>query len=97
MNYQLLNKIQRDKMNSITNNNYKMKWENPAFMDILMGGLPKVRHFQHDSEISGEIYSLEKLLASYDAFSSEKEAIANIKMEKAKTLLNTNRAEEKCE
>lgn len=73
MNYQLLNKIQRDKMNSITNNNYKMKWENPAFMDILMGGLPKVRHFQHDSEISGEIYSLEKLLASYDAFSSEKE------------------------
>ena len=56
MNYQLLNKIQRDKMNSITNNNYKMKWENPAFMDILMGGLPKVRHFQHDSEISGEIY-----------------------------------------
>ena len=38
-----------------------------------MGGLPKVRHFQHDSEISGEIYSLEKLLASYDAFSSEKE------------------------
>ena len=41
MNYQLLNKIQRDKMNSITNNNYKMKWENPAFMDILMGGLPR--------------------------------------------------------
>lgn len=27
----------------------------------------------YDSEISGEIYSLEKLLASYDAFSSEKE------------------------
>ena len=56
MNYQLLNKIQRDKMNSITNNNYKMKWENPAFMDILMGGLPKVRIF------SMIVKSLEKFI-----------------------------------
>lgn len=40
---------------------------------------------------------LEMCAPMYVGGTSKREAIANIKMEKAKTLLNTNRAEEKCE
>ena len=40
---------------------------------------------------------LEMCTPMYVGGTSKREAIANIKMEKAKTLLNTNRAEEKCE
>ena len=46
MDYKLLNKTQKDKMKAITNNEYKMEWENPEFMHILLGELPKIRQFQ---------------------------------------------------
>jgi len=73
MDYKSFNKIQRDKMKAISNNDYKMDWENPDFMDILMGGLPAVRHYQNENDISEEIHALEKTLSSYDAFLSDKE------------------------
>lgn len=73
MDCKSLNKIQRDKMNAITKNVFEMEWENPEFMDILMGELPKVRHSQGDDDILAEINQLKKELLSYDAFSSNKE------------------------
>ena len=40
---------------------------------------------------------LEMCTPVYVGGTSKREAIASMKMEKAKTLLNTNRGEEKCE
>ena len=74
MNYRVLNKNQKDRMNAISNPAYVMEWENPEFMDYLMGELPKIRRYQIDKEAEHEISSLEKVLATYDAFFSEKSA-----------------------
>lgn len=74
MNYRVLNKNQKDRMNAISNPAYVMEWENPEFMDYLMGELPKIRRYQKDKEAEHEISSLEKVLATYDAFFSEKSA-----------------------
>lgn len=74
MDYRVLNKNQKDRMNAISNPAYVMEWENPEFMDYLMGELPKIRRYQKDKEAAHEISSLEKVLATYDAFFSEKSA-----------------------
>ena len=74
MDYRVLNKNQKDRMNAISNPAYVMEWENPEFMDYLMGELPKIRRYQKDKEAEHEISSLEKVLATYDAFFSEKSA-----------------------
>lgn len=74
MDYRVLNKNQKDRMNAISNPACVMEWENPEFMDYLMGELPKVRRYQKDKEAEHEISSLEKVLATYDAFFSEKSA-----------------------
>ena len=74
MDYRVLNKNQKDRMNAISNPAYVMEWENPEFMDYLMGELPKIRRYQKDKEAEHEISSLEKVLATYDAFLSEKSA-----------------------
>lgn len=74
MGYRVLNKNQKDRMNAISNPAYVMEWENPEFMDYLMGELPKIRRYQKDKEAEHEISSLEKVLATYDAFFSEKSA-----------------------
>lgn len=72
MDYIALNKNQKDRMNAISNHGYVMEWENPEFMDFIMGELPKIRRYQSDKDIEHEILSLEKLLASYNAFLTEK-------------------------
>lgn len=74
MDYRVLNKNQKDRMNAISNPAYVMEWENPEFMDYLMGELPKIRRYQKDKEAEYEISSLEKMLETYDAFLSEKSA-----------------------
>lgn len=74
MDYRVLNKNQKDRMNVISNPAYVMEWENPEFMDYLMGELPKIRRYQKDKEAEREISSLEEVLATYDAFFSEKSA-----------------------
>lgn len=74
MNYRVLNKNQKDRMNAISNPAYVMEWENPEFMDYLMGELPKIRRNKKDKGAEHEISSLEKVLATYDAFLSEKSA-----------------------
>lgn len=91
MDYKLLNKTQKDKMKAITNNEYKMEWENPEFMHILLGELPKIRQFQSDNDILDDIRLLEKELSSYNVFFSDKKdfiskisnQIENIRMKKS--------------
>lgn len=41
MNYKDLNKIQKNKMKQISVHDYIMEWENPEFMDYLLGSLPQ--------------------------------------------------------
>ena len=72
MDYNVLNKNQKDRMKAISDPAYVMKWEAPEFMDYLLGVLPKVRKYQKDKEVEHEIASLEKVLTKYDAFFSEK-------------------------
>lgn len=72
MEYSVLNKKQKDRMEAISNREYVMEWENPEFMNYLLGELPKVRRYQKDKEVEQEISLLEKALATYDAFLSEK-------------------------
>lgn len=72
MEYSVLNKKQKDRMEAISNREYVMEWENPEFMNYLLGELPKVRKYQKDKDVEQEISSLEKALATYDAFLSEK-------------------------
>lgn len=45
MDYRVLNKIQRDRMKQISVHTYDMEWENPEFMNYLMGELPRIRKF----------------------------------------------------
>ncbi len=77
MNYRVLNKCQKDKMKVISTHSFIMEWENPEFMDYIMGELPKIRRYQIDSDIKGEISSLEKVLSTYDAFATEKYTFLN--------------------
>lgn len=74
MDYSVLNKIQRDRMKQISVHTYDMEWENPEFMNYLMGELPRIRKYEIDDRIKSEISSLEKLLSTYNAFFSEKTA-----------------------
>ncbi|MGN0377578.1 MAG: hypothetical protein ACI4ED_08085, partial [Suilimivivens sp.] len=59
-------------MKQISAHSYTMEWENPEFMDYLMGDLPKIRRYQEDKDISNELAKLEKVLAMYDSFLSNK-------------------------
>lgn len=74
MDYKELNKNQKKRMEEITNPTYVMQWEDPKFMDLLMGALPKIRKYQTADEIKCEVSSLENLLLSYDTFTSDKSA-----------------------
>ena len=65
-----------------------MKWENPEFMDYFMGELPKIKRYQNDNEIKSEISSLEKVLSTYNAFTTEKQAFLNEIAEKISAIKN---------
>jgi len=58
MNYRVLNKNQKDRMNAISNPAYVMEWENPEFMDYLMGELPKIRRYQKKLQKKSQIYGI---------------------------------------
>lgn len=49
MDYRVLNKIQRDRMKQISVHTYDMEWENPEFMNYLMGELPRIRKYEIES------------------------------------------------
>lgn len=77
MKYSELNKNQKDRMKAISDHTYMMKWEAPEFMDYLLGELPKVKKYQNDTEVEYEISELEKVMATYNAFFTEKSAFLN--------------------
>lgn len=68
MDYITLNTQQKQKMNSIINHDYSMKWENPQFMDYLIGKLPDVNYNKPNDDVE----KLRQLLLSYDALNSDK-------------------------
>ncbi len=74
MNYKELNKDQRDRMKQITAHEYTMEWENPEFMDDLLGRIPQIRRGQEDEGIKNELAQLNSLLDTYDSFLSDKGA-----------------------
>ena len=77
MHYIELNKIQRDRMKQISAHKYTMEWENPEFMQFLMGALPEIRIIQDDKNIANELAMLERLMTTYDSFMSDKENFLN--------------------
>lgn len=46
MNYRELNKIQKNRMKQISLNSYIMEWENPKFMNYLIGDIPKIKNLK---------------------------------------------------
>ena len=72
MDYKELNKNQKDRMKQISAHSYTMEWENPEFMDFLLGGLPQIRRFRKYKNISSELEKLEKLISTYDSFLTNK-------------------------
>ena len=74
MNYKDLNKIQKDRMKQISVHDYIMEWENPEFMDYLLGSLPQIRGMKDDESITDELSELNNMLVSYDSFESDKQS-----------------------
>ncbi|MBU9736113.1 NACHT domain-containing protein [Diplocloster agilis] len=77
MEYKVLNKNQKDRMQVISDHAYVMEWESPEFMDYLLGKLPKVRKFQEDKEVAQEVSALEILLTTYNAFLTKKSSFVD--------------------
>ena len=77
MDYRQLNQLQRKKMDNVLDPHYVMEWEDSKFMDILMGNLPEIRHMREEKNAASEISALEKLFASYNAFTTDKESFLN--------------------
>lgn len=77
MDYRQLNQLQRKKMDNVLDPDYVMEWEDSKFMDILMGNLPEIRHMREEKNAASEISALEKLFASYNAFTTDKESFLN--------------------
>lgn len=73
MNYRELNNNQRKKMKQIINNDITMNWEEPDFLDTLLGKLPPIRHYQKEDDIQAELVALNKLYSQYNSFCSNKE------------------------
>ena len=67
MNYRELNKIQKNRMKQISVNSYTMKWENPKFMNYLIGDIPKIKKSQKDNDITDELTKLE-IYRLYNSF-----------------------------
>lgn len=74
MDYRELNKLQRNQMDRILNHDYIMEWEDPGFMNTLMGRLPDIEYTGREKYAIQEIAELRKLLVSYNAFTVDKEA-----------------------
>ena len=68
MNYRELNKIQKNRMKQISVNSYTMKWENPKFMNYLIGDIPKIKKSQKDNDITDELTKLDNIMSTYNSF-----------------------------
>lgn len=75
MHYEELNRIQKEKMSLISKQSYTMSWENPEFMNYLLGELPQIKRSQNDDKLKKEVFELESLLSSYNPFLSDKDCM----------------------
>lgn len=71
MNYRIINANQKRKMNSICNNDYEMQWEDPEFMNIMLGKLPEIQHYSIEKDICDKVSNLSKLLKKYNQFDTD--------------------------
>lgn len=74
MEYKQLNLSNRKKMNGICKSDIEMQWEDTELLNILLGNLPKLRRTRDGEKIEKQIWHLEKILKSYDVFTTEKES-----------------------
>ena len=65
MKYKELNKNQKDRMKQISVHDYIMEWENPEFMDYLLGSLPQIRGMKDDESITDELSELNNIAVAY--------------------------------
>lgn len=72
MSYVELNENQRKKINQICSMNYKFDWEDKNIIKILMGKLPRIRHYSDETRIKKEIYRLEECYNKYNFFKVDK-------------------------
>lgn len=82
MNYKDLNSIQKKNFNKNIKSNYRMEWENPDFLDLLLGCIPFI-NITNDDEINNYIYKINGILKTYDSFNSNKDTL----LKELKTLL----------
>ena len=82
MNYKELNKNQKDRMKQISSNSYTMEWENPEFMDCLSGGLPRIRKYQNDKNITLNLFIYVCKSMSWDLWKTFHPFLLPLKAEK---------------
>jgi len=79
MDYVSLNLLNRQKMRGLCRNNTELEWEDPEFLDIMKGKLPKPRRYYGNTDISSIYYSLERLCDKYDFYlTDDKELIESV-------------------
>lgn len=66
MDYKSLNENQRKRMLQISKNDFSMEWENPDFLDALIGKLPPIHHDRNEENIKTELTELNKYYSQFD-------------------------------
>lgn len=72
MNYIEINEKQRKRINQICSMNYQFDWEDKNIINILIGELPKIRHYSDETKIKKEIQHLEEYYDKYNFFRVDK-------------------------
>lgn len=57
MDYLSLNFLNRQKMRGLCRNNAELEWEDPEFLDIMKGKLPKPRIYYSNTDVSSIYYN----------------------------------------
>ena len=64
MDYKALNENQRKRMLQISKNDFSMEWENPDFLDALIGKLPPIHHDRNEENIKTGTCRIKQVLFS---------------------------------
>lgn len=72
MDYKALNENQRKRMLQISKNDFSMEWENPDFLDALIGKLPPIHHDRNEENIKTELAELNKYYSQFDFFATDR-------------------------
>lgn len=72
MNLKELNALNATKMKGTCHNTTQFDWEDPDFMDLLLGELPEVRTTSAPKEISSLCYKLDRKCREYNFFTTDR-------------------------